>query len=53
MMTATNKQHSYPRVVVIQIDVYPVGENPTNTPYTSHAQSTYGLRPYVSHMVNT
>jgi hypothetical protein len=36
----------------IQIDVHPAGENQTNTPHTSHAQSVYGHRPYVSHVVN-
>jgi hypothetical protein len=50
--TATNKRYSYPRVAVIRIDAYHTGENPTNTPHTSHAQSAYGPRPYVSHAVN-
>jgi hypothetical protein len=36
VMTATNKQYSYPRVVAIQIDVHHAGENPTNTPHAFH-----------------
>jgi hypothetical protein len=52
VMTATNKPYSYSRVTVVQIDVHPVGENPTNTPHAFHAQSMYGLRPYISHAVN-
>jgi hypothetical protein len=32
MKTAMNKQYSYPRVAAIQINVHPVGENPTNLP---------------------
>jgi hypothetical protein len=51
--TAMNKRYSYPRVTVIRIDVHPVGENPTNMPHASHAQSVYGPRPYVSHVINT
>jgi hypothetical protein len=51
-MIAANKRYSYLRVAAIQIDVYPVGENLTNTPHASHAQSAYGPRPYVSHVVN-
>jgi hypothetical protein len=51
-MTAANKRYSYPRVAAIRIDVHPAGENPTNTPHVSHAQSTYGPRPYMSHVVN-
>jgi hypothetical protein len=27
--------------------------NPTNTPHTSHTQSVYGARSYISHAVNT
>jgi hypothetical protein len=50
--TVTNKRYSYLRVTAIRIDVHPVGENLTNTPHASHAQSTYGPRPYVSHAVN-
>jgi hypothetical protein len=50
--TATNKRYSYPRVAAIQIDVHTTGENLTNTPHTSHTQSVYGPRPYVSHAVN-
>jgi hypothetical protein len=50
--TTTNKQYSYLRVTVIRIDAHPVGENLTNTPHTLHAQSTYGHRPYVSHVVH-
>jgi hypothetical protein len=53
MKTATNKWYSYPRVAVIQINVHLTGENPTNMPHASHAQSTYGPKPYVSHAVNT
>jgi hypothetical protein len=34
---------------VIQIDVHPTGENPTNTPYAFHAWFAYGPRPYISH----
>jgi hypothetical protein len=49
---AMNKQHSYSRVAVIRINVHPVGENPTNTPHVFHAQSTYGPRSYVSHVVH-
>jgi hypothetical protein len=30
VMTATNKQYSYPRVTVIRIDVHLEGKNPTN-----------------------
>jgi hypothetical protein len=52
-MTAANKRYSYPRVTVIQIDVHPAGENLTNMSHTSYAQSVYGLRPYMSHAVNT
>jgi hypothetical protein len=37
---------------VIQIDVHSAGENPTNTSHAFHAQSAYGLRPYVSHTVH-
>jgi hypothetical protein len=51
-MTTTNKQYSYPRVTAIQINVHPTEENPINTPHTSHAQSAYGPKPYVSHAVN-
>jgi hypothetical protein len=51
-MTATNKWYSYLRVMMIQIDVHPVGENSTNTPHAFYAQSTYDPRPYVSHVVN-
>jgi hypothetical protein len=43
--------YSYPRVAAIRIDVHPAGENSTNMPHGSHAQSAYGPRPYVSHMV--
>jgi hypothetical protein len=52
VMTATSKRYSYPRVVTIQIDIHPIGENPTNTPHVSHAQFVYGPRPYVSDVVN-
>jgi hypothetical protein len=52
MMTATNKQYSYPRVVAILIDVYHVGENPINTSHAFHAQFMYGPRLYVSYMVH-
>jgi hypothetical protein len=52
MLTGTNKQYSYPRVVVIRIDVHPTEENVTNTPHASHAQSAYGHRLYISHVVN-
>jgi hypothetical protein len=52
-MIDTNKWYSYLRVTVIRIDVHPIGENTTNMPYTSHAQSVYGPRPYISHVVNT
>jgi hypothetical protein len=31
----------------------PCKGNLTNTPHASHTQSAYGLRPYVSHTVNT
>jgi hypothetical protein len=51
-MTAANKGYSYPRIAAIQIDVHPTGKTPTNTPHTSHAQSAYDLRPYISHVVN-
>jgi hypothetical protein len=44
--------YSYSRVTAIQIDVHPAGKNPTNTPHASHAQSTYGSGPYVSHVVH-
>jgi hypothetical protein len=37
---------------VIRIDVHPAGENSTNTSHAFHAQSAYGLRPYVSHTVH-
>jgi hypothetical protein len=47
--------YSYPKVTTIQIDVHPVGENPTNTPRTLptplHARPTYasyGQSPYVT-----
>jgi hypothetical protein len=52
VMTGTNKWYSYPRVMVIQIDVHLAGENLTNTPHAFHAQSAYGPRPYVSHAIN-
>jgi hypothetical protein len=42
-MTATNKRHSYLRVVVIEIDVHPAGENLINTPHM------YGRGPYISY----
>jgi hypothetical protein len=29
--------YSYPSAAVIRIDVHPVGENSTNTPYAFHA----------------
>jgi hypothetical protein len=45
----TNKRYSYPRVMTIRIDVHPVGENPTNTPHTFHAQSIYGQTIRISH----
>jgi hypothetical protein len=35
--TTTNKRYSYPRVVVIRIDVHPVGKNLTNMTHTFHA----------------
>jgi hypothetical protein len=41
-MTATNKRYSYPRVVVIRIDVHPAGENLINTSHAAHTQSAYG-----------
>jgi hypothetical protein len=53
MMTAANKQYSYPRVTVIRIIVHTVGENSINTLHASHAQSAYDPRPYISHVVNT
>jgi hypothetical protein len=31
----------------------PYRGNLTNMPHTFHTQSAYGLRPYVSHVVNT
>jgi hypothetical protein len=37
---------------MIGIDIHPVGENLTDKPHASHARSTYGLWPYVSHTVN-
>jgi hypothetical protein len=47
--------YSYSRVAVIQIDVYPAGETPTNTPRTLptpvHARlayAFYGQSPYVT-----
>jgi hypothetical protein len=52
-ITATNKRYSYPRVAAIQIDIHSVGKNLANMLHASHAQSAYGPRPYVSHMVNT
>jgi hypothetical protein len=30
----------------------PAGENLANTPHTFHAQSVYGVRPYISHVVH-
>jgi hypothetical protein len=47
-MTATNKQYSYPRVMVIQIDVHPTGKNPINTLHAFHAWFVYGPVPYIS-----
>jgi hypothetical protein len=48
-------RYSYPRVVVIRIDVHPTGENPTNTPctlstpvHTCPAYAFYGQSPYVT-----
>jgi hypothetical protein len=52
MLTATNKRLLISRVTAIQIDVHPTGENLTNMPHASRAQSVYGLRPYVSHAIN-
>jgi hypothetical protein len=52
-MSAANKRYSYLRVAAIRIDVYHVGKNTTNTSQASHAQSAYGPRPYISHVVNT
>jgi hypothetical protein len=40
------------RVVAIRIDIHHVWENPTNTSHVFHAQSTYGPRSYVSHVVH-
>jgi hypothetical protein len=47
--------YSYPRVAAIRIDVYPAGENPTNTtrtlPTPAHVRMTYascGWSPYVA-----
>jgi hypothetical protein len=48
MMTATNKQYSYLRVMAIQIDVHHAEENPINMPHAFHTQFTYGPRPYIS-----
>jgi hypothetical protein len=48
MMTTINKRYSYPRVAVIQIDVYPAGGNPINTPHAFYARFVYGHRPYIS-----
>jgi hypothetical protein len=38
-MTVTNKQYSYLRVAVIQINVHPIWENLINMPHAFHAQS--------------
>jgi hypothetical protein len=43
--------YSYMRVAAIQINVHLAGENPANTPHAFHNRSTYGLRPYVPHVV--
>jgi hypothetical protein len=48
-MTATNKRYSYPRVMVIRIDVHPVGETPINMPHAFHARLAYGPEPYISY----
>jgi hypothetical protein len=48
----TNKRYSYPKVTMIQINVHPTGENPTNALHASHVQSAYGPRLYISHAVN-
>jgi hypothetical protein len=54
-MTATNKQYSYLRIVVIRIDVHPVGKTLINmtrtltTPvYVRPAYASYGQSPYVT-----
>jgi hypothetical protein len=52
VMTETNKRYSYSRVVAIGIDVHLAGENLTNTARAFHAQSTYGHRLYVSHVIH-
>jgi hypothetical protein len=41
MKSAMNKRYSYLRVVVIQIDVHPAGENPTNMSHAFHARFAY------------
>jgi hypothetical protein len=50
--TVMNKRYLYPKVTVIRIDVHPARENLINTPHTFHAQSVYGPRLYISHMVH-
>jgi hypothetical protein len=50
-MTATNKQHSYPRVVAIQIYVHPRGENPINTPHASMLDPRW-VPDNIAHMVH-
>jgi hypothetical protein len=47
-----NKRYSYPRVTAIRIDVHHARGNLTNTTQAFHAQSAYGPRPYVSHVVH-
>jgi hypothetical protein len=42
-MTATNKRYSYPRVMEIQIDVHPAGENLTNMPHAFYARTHMAL----------
>jgi hypothetical protein len=48
-MTTTNKRYLDLRVMAIGINVYPTGDNPTNTLYALHAQSMYGPQQHVSH----
>jgi hypothetical protein len=50
--TTTNKRYPYLRVAMIQIDVHPAGENPTNMSHALHAQSAYVHRPYVTYVVH-
>jgi hypothetical protein len=47
-MTTANNRYSHPRVVAIQIDIHPAGENLINMSHAFHAWFVYGPGPYIS-----